>query len=88
MYCSLGLKNIDKKLAKKIEEFEKRAIAEKNNEKIIYKLYDSYNQAKALYNVSNYDGIFLKVKTRYIKIQKIGKKQMSGINLLKIWHIW
>ena len=74
MYCSLGLKNIDKKLAKKIEEFEKKAIAEKNNEKIIYKLYDLYNQAKALYNVSNYDGIFLKVKTRYIKNPKNRQK--------------
>ncbi|WOE70982.1 TM1812 family CRISPR-associated protein [Hydrogenimonas thermophila] len=65
IYCTLALKSLDNSIKEKIDEYEKNAISQKNNEKVVFKLYDLYNQSKALYNVKNYEGIFMKVKYQY-----------------------
>jgi len=63
MYCSLALMHISPKIAEKITLFEERAIAEKNNQKTPFKLYELYNQSKTLFKIDpqKYRGSYLKV---------------------------
>ena len=52
MYCTWGLKKIDPKVKEKIEEYEKRAIKQKNKW-MDFSLYELYNQAKVFYRRDN-----------------------------------
>jgi len=64
MYCTWGLKKIDPKIKQKIEEYEKRAMLQKNNKKMDFSLYDLYKQAKIFYYTrdNRYEYKFLMVK--------------------------
>ena len=64
MYCKEELSQLDYKLKEKIEEFEQKAITEKNNARIYFKLYELYNQSKAIYSIKNYQGYFLSVNEK------------------------
>jgi len=65
MYCKEELSKLDiAGLKGKIEEFEEKAIVEKNNARIYFKLYELYNQSKAIYSIKNYQGYFLSVNEK------------------------
>jgi CRISPR-associated DxTHG motif protein len=92
MYCKEELSKLDDNLKDKIELFETKAVAEKNNEKVYFKLYELYNQSKAIYHVKNYHGNFLTIneKQRFSnpntkqKIENWNNDVKDFTNLIKI----
>jgi len=65
MYCTLALKSLDDTIKKAIDEYETKAKSQKNNERLIFKLYDLYSQSKVLYKVDNHKDTFMKIKYSY-----------------------
>jgi len=81
MYCKEELSKLDiAGLKEKTEEFEKKAIAEKNNARIYFKLYELYNQSKAIYSIKNYKGYFLAIKEEQKFTNKETKEKIKKWN--------
>ncbi len=91
VYCRVEISKLNSELSKKLDEFEQKAISEKNNERVYFKLYELYNQSKAIYSTSNYKGIFLEIyeKQRFNnyktkeKIQEWNREIYNFTNLIK-----